>query len=75
MIIKFKLGSEEYKPFVFINGEWKEIDIDNDTFIIDLDTILGRTFLMEIIRQKRRKLKMKIRKGTFETNSKCLIFF
>lgn len=73
MIIKF--GSEEYKPFVSIDGEWKEIDIDNDTFIIDLNTILGRTFLMEIIRQKRRKLEMKIRKGTFETNSKCLIFF
>lgn len=73
MIIKF--GSEEYKPFVSINGEWKEIDIDNDTFIIDLDTILGRAFFKEIIRQKRRKLKMKIRKGTFETNSKCLIFF
>ena len=55
MIIKF--GSEEYKPFVSINGEWKEIDIDNDTFIIDLDTILGRTFLMEIIRQKKEKIK------------------
>lgn len=55
MIIKF--GSEEYKPFVSINGEWKEIDINNDTFIIDLDTILGRTFLMEIIRQKKEKIR------------------
>lgn len=55
MIIKFE--SEEYKPFVFINGKWKEIDIDNDTFIIDLDTILGRTFLMEIIRQKKERIK------------------
>ncbi len=55
MIIK--LGSEEYKPFVSINGEWKEIDIDNDTFIIDLDTILGRAFFKEIIRQKKEKIR------------------
>ena len=55
MIIKF--GSEEYKPFVSINGEWKEIDIDNDTFIIDLDTILGRAFFKEIIRQKKEKIR------------------
>ena len=55
MIIK--LESEEYKPFISINGEWKEIDIDNDTFIIDLDTILGRAFLKEIIRQKKEKIR------------------
>lgn len=55
MIIK--LGSEEYKPFVSINGKWKEIDIDNDTFIIDLDTILGRAFFKEIIRQKKEKIR------------------
>lgn len=55
MIIKF--GSEEYKPFVSINGEWKEIDIDNDTFIIDLDTELGKAFFKEIIRQKKEKIK------------------
>ena len=55
MIIKF--GSEEYKPFVSIDGEWKEIDIDNDTFIIDLDTILGRAFFKEIIRQKKEKIR------------------
>lgn len=55
MIIKFE--SEEYKPFVFINGEWKKIDIDNDTFIIDLDTILGRAFFKEIIRQKKEKIR------------------
>ena len=55
MIIK--LGSEEYKPFVSIDGEWKEIDIDNDTFIIDLDTILGRAFFKEIIRQKKEKIR------------------
>ena len=57
MIIKFKLGSKEYKPFVSINGEWKEIDIDNDTFIIDLDTTLGRDFFEEIIRQKKEKIR------------------
>lgn len=55
MIIKFE--SEEYKPFVSINGEWKEIDIDNDTFIIDLDTALGRAFFKEIIRQKKEKIR------------------
>ena len=55
MIIKFE--SEEYKPFISINGEWKEIDIDNDTFIIDLDTILGRAFFKEIIRQKKEKIR------------------
>lgn len=55
MIIK--LESKEYKPFISINGEWKEIDIDNDTFIIDLDTILGRTFFKEIIRQKKEKIR------------------
>lgn len=55
MIIKF--GSEEYKPFVSIDGGWKEIDIDNDTFIIDLDTTLGRAFFKEIIRQKKEKIK------------------
>lgn len=55
MIIKFE--SKEYKPHIFINGKWKEIDIDNDTFIIDLDTILGRVFLEEIIRQKKEKIR------------------
>lgn len=55
MIVKFE--SEEYKPFVSINGEWKEIDIDNDTFIIDLNTGLGRAFFKEIIRQKKEKIR------------------
>lgn len=55
MIIK--LGSKEYKPFVSTNEGWKEIDIDNDTFIIDLDTILGRAFFEEIIRQKKERIK------------------
>ena len=56
MIVKFG-SSKEYKPFVSINGEWKEIDIDNDTFVIDLNTILGRAFLEEIIRQKKEKIR------------------
>lgn len=55
MIVKFE--SEEYKPFVSTNEGWKEIDIDNDTFIIDLDTILGRAFFKEIIRQKKERIK------------------
>lgn len=55
MIIK--LESEEYKPFIFINEKWKEIDIENDTFIIDLNTILGRAFFKEIIKQKKEKIR------------------
>lgn len=55
MIVKFK--SKECMPFIFINGEWEEIDIDNDTFIIDLDTTLGRDFFEEIIRQKKEKIR------------------